>query len=127
MSFLPPSPFPPFPLSLPQLQTFAIILLGDTAAASRTATDAPIHLPSLPPSLPQLQTFAIILLGNTAAASLTATGAFEVTFFGPPEGGREGGGEGGMVAHVVFSKLATGRMPNGHEILRRLRELGLME
>ena len=32
-----------------------------------------------------------------------------------------------MVAHVVFSKLATGRMPNGNEILMRLRELGGME
>jgi len=86
--------------------------------------------PSPPPSLspsppPKIQTFAIILLGNTAAASLAATGAFEITYFGPPVGGREGGREGGMVAHLVFSKLATGGMPNGHEILRRLRELGV--
>ncbi|GAB5034407.1 selenoprotein t [Nannochloropsis oceanica] len=73
----------------------------------------------------KIQTFAIILLGNTAAASLAATGAFEITYFGPPVGGREGGREGGMVAHLVFSKLATGGMPNGHEILRRLRELGV--
>lgn len=57
----------------------------------------------------KMSTFAFVLLANTLAASLTATGAFEVRY------GEE----------LVFSKLASGHMPTGDELLARFLELGL--
>mmetsp|Transcript_6140 Transcript_6140/g.8937 ORF Transcript_6140/g.8937 Transcript_6140/m.8937 type:complete len:137 (-) Transcript_6140:458-868(-) len=50
-----------------------------------------------------------LFMGNSIANSMTTTGAFEVLLDGV----------------VVFSKLETGRMPSGPEILRAFKGAGL--
>jgi thioredoxin reductase-like selenoprotein T len=90
-----------------QMFLLAFVIAGETICKA-LGIQTPEFVKTLQ-SNPWLYGFMVFFLGNNIQSSLNTTGAFEIF----------------IDDHLVYSKLATGKMPNMNEVLAIFQENGM--